>query len=1115
MRKKAFWLVALVLLAALALVPWGLSAARPPGSAAPPSSEAPLPKISPTLLAQWDQDPNAVQGFMVRLKQQADTSNNITDWAAKGAYVLSQLEQVANATQPAVLDVVNNQRTAGNVTKVTRFTIINAMFVHGNAAAALEIARRPEVERIEADHPYHLMSDATALWPTESRLQSLVDAPSAVEIGVSTVHAPQVWALGYTGQGITIGSIDTGVQYDHPALVRQYRGNLGGGNYDHNYNWYDTRQDAPPQPVPYDDNGHGTHTTGTVLGEDASQTNQIGVAPGAKWMAAKVFPNGGSSGNEEITLAEDFMLAPWDLNKQNRRPDLRPRIVTNSWGDDECPNTDSWQIIKVWIDAGIIPVFANGNNGSLPGTVGSPGGYPFTVGVGAISASNPNYPIAGFSSRGPSCYGGALKPDVVAPGVNVRSSFPGNTYGSISGTSMATPHVSGVMALLLSVRPTLSYSEAFGIITRTAYFTPSFGTRPNNNYGWGLVRADAAADMAMNGAVVTGTVTGDGNPLTGALVTAVRDDGDTYQAESASNGNYHMLLRAGTYTVTAEMFGYNPVTLSAQSFLSNTTTTLNLALTSSTTFPVSGRLLGPSACTPISGTVAINPPGTLTVTAPSGVYSVNLPPGTYTFTARAGGEYQPVVDTVIVGNGPVTHDFSFGAAHDTGNTYYVTRPAYNWIPGDTQLAMSAGEDGYATVALPFPFTYYGSPYTSINVSTNGYATFNGTSQATMWANTEIPNPGPTPAPGQPAQYPNNALYPYWDDLAVAPRAYGEVYSGVTGTAGNRIFVLEWRGVAGTDAPITFEIQFEEATNNFSFAYQSIGGPYGYGYSATIGIENAAGTDAIQLGLNQTGIVGDGDMYRFVLGSQPPPAPCATSTPGGGASPTATATATPTVCAVTFNDVPPNSTFYPWIRCLACRGIVGGYPCGGPGEPCPGQYYRPNNNVTRGQVSKIVSESAAFSDPVPSTQQTFEDVPPSGTFWLWVERLSTRGIISGYPCGGPFEPCVAPDNRPYFRPNNNVTRGQLSKITSGAAGWTETPTGQTFEDVPPSQTFYLYVERMAVRGIISGYPCGGPFEPCVGPANRPYFRPNNNATRGQMAKIAAEAFYPNCQTPARP
>jgi hypothetical protein len=242
-------------------------------------------------------------------------------------------------------------------------------------------------------------------------------------------------------------------------------------------------------------------------------------------------------------------------------------------------------------------------------------------------------------------------------------------------------------------------------------------------------------------------------------------------------------------------------------------------------------------------------------------------------------------------------------------------------------------------------------------------------------------------------------------------------------------------------------------------------------------------------------------------------PTVTRTATTGASPTRTATGTATPCTLSFNDVPPGSTFYTWIRCLACRGIVGGYPCGGPGEPCPGNYYRPNNNVTRGQTSKIVSESAGFNDPVPSTQQTFEDVPNSGTFWLYIERLASRGIIQGYPCGGPFEPCVAPTNRPYFRPNNNVTRGQLSKIVSGAAGWTETPTGQTFEDVPPGHTFYLWIERMAARGIIQGYPCGGPFEPCIAPNNRPYFRPYNNATRGQMAKIAAEAFFPNCQTPA--
>ncbi len=243
-------------------------------------------------------------------------------------------------------------------------------------------------------------------------------------------------------------------------------------------------------------------------------------------------------------------------------------------------------------------------------------------------------------------------------------------------------------------------------------------------------------------------------------------------------------------------------------------------------------------------------------------------------------------------------------------------------------------------------------------------------------------------------------------------------------------------------------------------------------------------------------------------------PTPTAPPTVAATQTATATPQPTACTIAFNDVPVGSTFYDYVRCLACRGIVGGYPCGGPGEPCPGNYYRPNNNVTRGQVSKIVSESAGFTDAVPSTQQTFQDVAPSSTFWLFIERLSVRGIIGGYPCGGAGEPCVSPTNRPYFRPNNNVTRGQLSKITSGAAGWTETPTSQTFEDVAPGSTFYVYIERMSARGIIQGYACGNAGEPCVAPGNRPYFRPNNNATRGQMAKIAAAAFFPNCATPAR-
>lgn len=174
-----------------------------------------------------------------------------------------------------------------------------------------------------------------------------------------------------------------------------------------------------------------------------------------------------------------------------------------------------------------------------------------------------------------------------------------------------------------------------------------------------------------------------------------------------------------------------------------------------------------------------------------------------------------------------------------------------------------------------------------------------------------------------------------------------------------------------------------------------------------------------------------------------------------------------------------------------------------GAPC----FRPGNNVTRGQLAKIVSNSAGFAEP-PGAQQ-FEDVPPGSTFFVYIWRLADRGYISGYPCGGTGEPCVPAGNLPYFRPYGNATRGQISKIVSNAAGFSDPPGGQLFEDVQQGSTFYDYVQRLANRGVMSGYPCGAANEPCNPPLNRPYFRPSNNATRGQTAKIVANTFFPDC------
>ena len=202
------------------------------------------------------------------------------------------------------------------------------------------------------------------------------------------------------------------------------------------------------------------------------------------------------------------------------------------------------------------------------------------------------------------------------------------------------------------------------------------------------------------------------------------------------------------------------------------------------------------------------------------------------------------------------------------------------------------------------------------------------------------------------------------------------------------------------------------------------------------------------------------------------------------------------CDARFSDLCPDHWAYSFVECLASRNILGGYSDG---------TFRPSNNITRGQLSKVVSNAAGFSDPTGG--QTFEDVPPSNPFYQFVERMASRGIMSGYPCGGPGEPCGS-GSRPYFRVNSNATRGQIAKIVSNAEGYSDNPPGPIFQDVAPGSAFYAWVQRLSSRGIMGGYPCGGPGEPC-GSGNLPYFRPNNSATRAQVAKIVANTFFPEC------
>lgn len=254
----------------------------------------------------------------------------------------------------------------------------------------------------------------------------------------------------------------------------------------------------------------------------------------------------------------------------------------------------------------------------------------------------------------------------------------------------------------------------------------------------------------------------------------------------------------------------------------------------------------------------------------------------------------------------------------------------------------------------------------------------------------------------------------------------------------------------------------------------------------------------------TSTIESGHTATLTNTPQIPPTSTATRTMVAGtgtptpAEPTSTQLPTPTVCAIQFVDVPTGSTFYPFVRCLACMGIISGY---------EDATFRPENNITRGQAAKVLANAAGFTKAIPQTQQTFMDVPPGSTFWVFIERLAERGVISGYSCGADGEPCPGA----YFRPQNNMTREQLAKVDASVAGYADPipATRQTFNDVPATSVFWVYVERLALHNVVSGYPCGGQGEPCPGT----YFRPGNAVTRGQASKIVSSTFFLDCQ-PAR-
>ncbi|MGW2473850.1 S8 family serine peptidase [Streptomyces sp. NPDC001665] len=538
------------LLLAVGLAATGLPAAT--AAQAAPANDTARPSVERDLAN--DLADGGSSTFWVYLHDEADLKGaaKISDRARQGREVQSRLQKTARTSQAALLDVL---RDAG--ASYTPFWIANTVEVKGDAKLLERITALPEVDRVTGDRTYAL-----------PEMKAAQDEPTVddVEWGVDRIGAPQVWKdYKATGEGIVVGSIDSGVQYDHPALVKQYRGNNGDGTFTHDYNWYDpTVSCGIVFSMPCDNVGHGTHTVGTMVG-DGGTGNHIGVAPGAKWMAAKGCA-GSTCSQRDLLAAGQFMLAPTDSNGKNPRPDLRPHVVNNSWGS-AAAGADPWfeQTVQAWVAAGIFPVFSNGNEGPDCGTDGNPGNLKESYGVGAFGADGT---IASFSSRGPSEFDDDLiKPDVSAPGVAIRSTYPGGKYAVGSGTSMAAPHVAGSIALLWSAAPAVARNidATRRLLDETAVDAPDVscgGTAQDNNvYGQGRLDIHAAVKKAPRGTTgnLNGTVTDaiTGEPV-GDVTVQLTSDGAPVGLPTTTDakGRYTTLATIGDYTVTTSSPAY-------------------------------------------------------------------------------------------------------------------------------------------------------------------------------------------------------------------------------------------------------------------------------------------------------------------------------------------------------------------------------------------------------------------------------------------------------------------------------------------------------------------------------------------------------------------------------
>lgn len=855
-RPPARRLAAVAVLTALGL------AALPTGVATGAPLAAPASDKIPDVLDAQLADGGKVT-FWVEVTGEADLSAaaDLDSKAEKGAYVRRTLIDQAADAQDGLRDYLSDRKA-----QFTPFWIANVVEVTGDRALADALARRGDVERLHPDTPPEAPPASAPSWtapaarpaapaapaptPTTPTGTAQTPAPTGapgVTWSVRRIGADRVWdEFGTRGEGIVIANIDTGVQFDHPALLRSYRGYHSDGHVTHDYAYFDGSGECGG--VPCDETGHGTHVTGIQVGASPDGAYRTGIAPGATWIAAR------ADEQPQKLAAGQWMLAPTDAQGNNPRPDLAPDVINNSWRYLQPFYED---MLAAWRAAGIFATFGAGNDGGSRAceTVAWPSAFADAYAVGNTDASDT---VFSESSRGPTA-DGRTKPDISAPGTDILSTSWSGGYELMTGTSMAAPAVSAAVALLWSAAPELDgdveatrrllEATARPVAALDCGGTPEF----NNIAGHGIIDVYAAVKAApRDGLGTVRTVVRDkgGKPVPDATVVLT---GPRIKALTTGTDGSVTLDRAlpGTYDATVTVYGHRTAT-GRVTVTAGETATLDLVAPRVPSGTVSG-VVRDHAGTPVAGAVvtAVGAPFA-SRTGADGRYRLTVPKGQVELVAtpvdRCSLPTRPTVEVAARTTADVTLDPLTDAF---GHRCTLTG---EYREGTDPVALTGSLGDATEVPLPFGVSVYGTSFTSVWISADGTLAF-GTPPKADWSDQLLNRSWREPLPHSD---PYTALFPFRSLVVVDEQA--AVLTAQTQDA----FVVEWRDVEVLEpGPHPGDRMSVSATlhrdGRYTFAYRDVeGGPWESGQNAVIGLSDAVTWDAfVYANAERRNVVTDG------------------------------------------------------------------------------------------------------------------------------------------------------------------------------------------------------------------------------------------------------------------